>query len=229
MKVWVSAAAIDPSVVELRSSLALFASKRFKKVGDTLHVVGYIAGTDRKTGVSPFGYGSDETVAVSMLLRIASELTGASAELFTTSRCYAASALLRQMVEVEYLAWAFESRDKDAEQWIRSNDEERQDFFRPAKLRKASQGRFRGKDYGYHCDRGGHPTPRASILLTGDPANSQLLLSDLLGHVGRIWNHIVGWAIEHEENWISEYTEEMASKFEEWKARDLLVKLPPPP
>jgi hypothetical protein len=226
---WISAAAIDPSIVELRNSLALFASKQFRKVGDRLHAIGYVTGTDRKEGLSPFGYGSDETVAISLLLRIASELTVASAELFDSGRSYAAATLLRQIVEVEYLAWAFESRDKDAERWIRSNDDERQEFFRPAKLRKASQGRFRGLDYGYHCDLGGHPTPRASLLLAGDPTNSQLLLSDLLGHVGRIWNHVAAWAKQQGEEWVHEYNHEMVARFKEWTARDALTKLPPPP
>jgi hypothetical protein len=226
---WISTAAIDTSIVELRNSLALFASQQFKKVGDKLHAIGYVAGTDRKEGLSPFGYGSDETVAISLILRIASELTSASAELFASGRSYAAAALLRQIVEVEYLAWAFESRDKDAERWIRSNDDERREFFRPAILRKASQGMFRGLDYGYHCDLGGHPTPRASLLLAGDSTTSQLLLSDLLGHVGRIWNHVAACAKQQGEDWVHEYDHEMVARFKEWRSRDILTKLPTPP
>ena len=71
---------------------------------------------------------------------------------------YAAAALVRQLVEVEYLAWAFDARDSDAERWLRSTAEERRDFFAPAKLRKAAQGKFRGKDYGHHCEMGGQST-----------------------------------------------------------------------
>jgi len=190
----ISAAAKEPSLIALRTALAKFASETFGQVGIVLHLAGHIIGPDRTLGASPFGHGSDEVVAISMLLRIASQLVSASADLFSDGRPYAAAALVRQIVEVEYLAWAFESRDRDAERWLRSNEQERQNFFKPAKLRKAAQGKFRSKDYGYHCELGGHPVPKAAILLAGDPAISQLLLSDLLGHVGRIWDHLVGWA-----------------------------------
>jgi len=98
------------------------------------------------------------------------------------------------MVEIEYLAWAFETRDRDGERWLRSDQEQRQEFSKPAKLRAAARGKFRGKDYGYHCELGGHPVPKAVILLEEDPTISQSLLADMLGHVGRIWDHVVGWA-----------------------------------
>lgn len=107
---------------------------------------------------------------------------------------------------------------------------ERQSFFTPAKLRAASDGHFRGKDYGHHCELGGHPVPGATLLLKDDPAVAQLLLSDLLGHTGRIWDHMSAWArgTEYREN-IRPPNEEMARRYSEWKAADLLVRLPPPP
>ena len=146
----ISAAANEPTLIALRIALARFSSDQFHQVGAVLHLAGQIIGPDRAAGASPFGHGSDEVVAISMLLRIASQLISASADLFADGRRYAAAALIRQMVEIEYLAWAFETRDRDAERWLRSNEQQRQDFFKPAKLRKAAQGKFRGKDYGYH-------------------------------------------------------------------------------
>jgi hypothetical protein len=65
---------------------------------------------------------------MSVLLRISSQLISASAKLLTEGRPYAGAALLRQIVEIEYLAWAFESRDKDAERWLRSDREFARDF-----------------------------------------------------------------------------------------------------
>jgi len=223
------ATAKDPHLITLRLALAKFTSEQFHQMGRLLHLTGHIIGEDRTTGASPFGHGSDEIVAISVLLRIASQLVSASADLFMDGRSYAAAALLRQMVEIEYLAWAFETRDRDAERWLRSNEQDRQDFFKPSKLRKASQGRFRGKDYGYHCELGGHPVPKATILLADDLAISQLLLSDLLGHVGRIWDHLVGWAKLNNEEVILTRIPEMSSKFGEWLSKDILVDLPPPP
>ena len=187
-------AANDPGQIEARVTLAKFTAQVFDKIGTLLHVSGHIVGPDRKSGASPFGHGSDETVAIALLLRIASELIAASTDLFMTGKAYAAAALIRQMVEVEYLAWAFETRNHEAERWLRSNKDERQEFFTPAKLRKAAGDRFRSKDYGYHCELGGHPVPTSAVLLNGETSVSQMLLSDSLGHAGRIWDHLVGWA-----------------------------------
>ncbi|HTQ38716.1 MAG TPA: hypothetical protein VMJ32_06795 [Pirellulales bacterium] len=220
----------NDELAELRFQLAKFTADTFSQAGEELHAIGHIFGTDRKNGESPFGNGNDEVVAVSLLLRIGGQLTSASADLFNDGRHYAAAALLRQLVEVEYLAWAFETRDNDAERWIRSTSEERQSFFAPAKIRKASQGKFRGEDYGYHCELGGHPVPGAHILLRHDEAISQLLLSDLLGHTGRVWDHVVGWASDN--TWaapLSKRYDEMHRRYAKWKHSDVLNLLPPPP
>jgi hypothetical protein len=220
----------DERLITLRDQLAKFTAATFHQVGDELHAVGHIFGPDRVNGDSPGGHGSDEIVAVSLLLRIAGQLVSASADLFADGRHYAAAALLRQLVEIEYLAWAFQTRDKDAERWLRSTREERESFFKPAKLRQASDGRFRGKDYGYHCELGGHPVPGSFILLRGDVAISQLLLSDLLGHTGRIWDHILDWAGGN--SWavpiIIPHREDMLRMYAEWKEADTLTALPPP-
>lgn len=157
-------------------------------------MLGHIVRPDRVAGLSPFGHGSDETVAVSILLQIAAQLVSASADLFGDGRSYAAAALVRQVVEVEYLAWAIEAKNGEGERWLRSDKKQRESFFTPAKLRKAAVGKFRGQDYGYHCEAGGHPVPGSTLLLQCSSEVSQLLLSDLLGHAGQIWEHFVGWA-----------------------------------
>lgn len=222
-------AAIDGEATSCRYALAKFSAKEFESAGNELHVVGHLIGADRAQSKSPFGHGNDETVAVSVLLRVASQLISASSDLFGDGRQYAAAALLRQMVEIEYLAWAFEERDGNGERWLRSDKRAREEFFKPAILRAAAQGRFRGKDYGYHCELGGHPVPQAGILLRGDSATGQLLLSDLLGHVGRIWDHFIGWARQSENGGpILKRSPEMSLRFQEWKSKDQLVELPPP-
>lgn len=223
-------AAADPAQMAVRFELARTTAETFSLTGTELHVVGHLIGTDRVRGISPGGHGSDEIVAVSLLLRIAGQLVSASADLFKDGRHYAAAALLRQLVEIEYLAWAFDARDSDAERWLRSTVEERREFFAPAKLRDAAKGRFRGKDYGYHCELGGHPVPLAAILLNGDEGTSQLLLSDMLGHAGHIWDHLLDWSAH--EPWadpIHKRKESMYSAYSAWQHADRLVELPPPP
>lgn len=225
----IKSVAMRPDLISLRVSLANFTANHFQQVGSLLHLEGHIIGSDRASKKSPFGHGSDEVVAVSMLLRIGAQLISASTDLFMDGRSYAAATLIRQMVEIEYLAWAFASRNHDAERWLRSDQKEREEFFKPAKLRAAAQGKFRGKDYSYHCNLGGHPTPMAAMLLADDPTIAQLLLSDVLGHAGQIWNHIVAWAKSNNEDIIRTHSLEISAKFKEWTSRDLLVDLPPPP
>lgn len=231
LKAFVRDAASDESQRRERYELALYASKVFSTVGERLHVFGHIIGSDRKDGKSPFGHGSDEAVGVSLLLRMAAQLVSASADLLVQGRPYAGAALLRQIVEIEYLSWAFETRDRDAERWLRSDKNERDTFFRPAKLRKAAQGRFRSQDYGYHCELGGHPVPGGTLLLNNDDSTPQLLLSDLVGHAGRIWDHFLRYA-EKYEIYVPIFREEadgMAQRFQTWKSVDRLCNLPPPP
>jgi hypothetical protein len=219
----------DKNLRKQRGQLARFASEIFLSAGTELHILGHLIGPDRTDHVSPSGHGSDETVAVSVLLRIASQLISSSADLFEDGRKYAAAALLRQMVEIEYLAWAMETRDRDGERWLRSSREQRESFFTPAKLRQAAQGKFRGKDYAYHCELGGHPVPGAGVLLGDDSVVSQLLLADLLGHAGRIWDHLIGWSRKTSNGRpILSRGLEMSERFAEWKSNDPLAALPPP-
>ena len=223
-------AARDHSLTKLRSELAHVTAETFFRAGRKIHVLGHLIGSDRGNGLSPFGHGSDETVAVSMLLRIASQLVSGSTDMFVDGRTYAAAALLRQMVEIEYLAWAMATREGDGERWLHSDRRQRESFFSPAKLRKAAQGTFRGKDYGYHCELGGHAVPRASVLLDGDSAAPQLLVADMLGHTGRIWDHLADWARGGTNGApVLTRNQHMAEKFSEWKLLDPLAGLPPPP
>lgn len=223
-------AALDPRQMALRADLAFYIAQVFESVGNELHVVGHIFGVDRREGLSPFGHGDDETVAASMLLRIGRELISATADLVASKRTYAGSALIRQLVEIEYLAYAFATRNGDALRWLRSSKEERHQFFSPGKLRAASNGHFRGVDYGYHCELGGHPVPTSWMLLNDDGSAGQLMLSDALGHTAEIWDHLVEWARRHENgNHILRRSREMVARYTEWKASDALTRLPPLP
>jgi hypothetical protein len=218
------------SLQKRRYKLASLAAETFSKSGTELHLFGHIIGSDRVGGSSPFGHGNDEAVAVSMLLRIASQLISASSDLFRDGRSYAAAALLRQMVEIEYLAWAIGTGNREGERWLRSDRAVRESFFTPAKLRKAAQGKFRGQDYGYHCELGGHPVPGASVLLDDESAVPQLLLADLLGHVGRIWDYFTAWAARNSHgNPILSRSRQMSERFCSWKSADPLATIPPPP
>lgn len=233
-------AAVDPAGIAARTDYAKFTAKTFKRLGERLFVCGHILGPDRRDGISPFGHGDDAVVAVSMLLRIASEIVSGCADLVGSGRHYAGAALVRQLVEVEYLAWAFEKNDEECRRWLRSTREERHSFFTPAKLRKAADGHFRSADYSFHCELGGHPVPGSWRLLNNAEAIGQLMLSDCLGHSTHIWNHFLGWAKTYVVNDkafadavfgndANSTVAEMRQRNDEWKRLDTLTALPPPP
>ncbi|CAE6861602.1 hypothetical protein R69658_07643 [Paraburkholderia aspalathi] len=207
-------------------ALAHFTADTFEDVGRHLHAFGHIIGPDRLNGLSPSGHRDDAVVAVSMLLRIGGQLVSASADLIIDGRHYAGAALVMQLVEIEYLAWAFETNNEDAARWLRSTRQERESFFTPAKLRKAAHGRFRGVDYGNHRELGGHPVPRSWVLLNDDVVVPQVMLSDCLGHAERIWNHIVSWADRHMlGETMHRNIEEMSRQYAEWHRIDALTIL----
>lgn len=222
-------AAENDSLKELRDVLARFTAGTFADAGENLYKFATIP-SDTNSGIA-VNEASDEATTISILLQISSQLVSASADLFSDGRNYAAAALLRQMVEVEYLAWAVDVRDQDAKRWLRSDKKQRMTFFSPAKLRKASKGKFRSQDYSFHCEFGGHPTPAGAVmLLKKNQTEVQILIADLLGHAGRTWDHMVRWAMRSSHGGpILEHSQQMLDRFSEWKSQDPLAKLPPPP
>lgn len=97
----------DPVAAASRLSLCETISQTLGRLGRLLWVVGDIIGNDRKTGASPFGFGDDRTVGVATVAQIGGALSDAVVSLLKAGNLYAASALIRQLVEVEYLAHAF--------------------------------------------------------------------------------------------------------------------------
>jgi hypothetical protein len=101
-------------------------------------------------------------VAVGLVAQISSELVSGAQLLLRNGNEYGASALVRQLIECEYLLRAFRLNFTDAARWHDANDSERWDF-KPSKLREI--GGFDRKEYADHCESGGHPHPRGSRLL----------------------------------------------------------------
>ena len=184
----------DPGLAGLRLDAARTGANSLGEAGRALHVIGHIVGDGRVSGSSPRGNGNDEHVGVGVLTQIGSELLGASASLLSGGSHYAGAALLRQVVEVEYLSWAFAHEKREASDWLNSTHDERLRLFSPARLREVSEGQFSAADYRHHCEQGGHPVPRAIPLLgNSDALVSQLLLVDLLLHAWRTTDNLVTW------------------------------------
>ncbi len=189
----VSEAANSPTGRAAREGLCRALAETFRASGKVLWTFGYILGADRRNGESPFGFGSDATVGLAVVVEIAGELLSGAVTLFTERNLYSGAALLRQIVEVEYLTWAFAEDEEEAMMWLRTTPEERRRMWKPQHLRERSAGRFRASDYHRHCERGGHPTPEGATLLA---AHTQELWPglqwfDLAVHGVSAWRYVI--------------------------------------
>lgn len=155
----------DEQGIASRRELCQALAVALKKAGEGLWICGSVIGSDRVDEVSPFGFGSDATVGLGTVVQIAGELSTGVIALLDQGNRYGAAALLRQLVEVEYLTWAFAEDEEEAMNWIRSSKEERMQFWQPRHIRSRAGGRFRGIDYALHCESGGHPSPGGIRLL----------------------------------------------------------------
>jgi hypothetical protein len=180
----------------VRAEVCRALASSLRTAGETMWVGGYLIGDDRPARRSPFGFGSDAAVGLATVVQVAGELIGGAVTLMEKSNLYAGLALLRQIVEVEYLAWAFAEDDAEAATWLRSSPKTRREMWQPRHLRERSQGRFRATDYGRHCEKGGHPTPDAMTLLPGHAAqqHSGFWWFDLATHGVSTWNYAVAGA-----------------------------------
>jgi hypothetical protein len=218
--------AADPQLAALRLQTASDGAIGLSDAGRSLHVIGHLIGDGRVSGRSARGNGDDAQVAVGVLAQIAADLLDASASLLSGTNHYAGAALLRQVVEVEYLTWAFANGKREASDWLNSTHSERMEFFSPPRLRQISDGRFSASDYRHHCEQGGHPVPKAIPLLgKSDITTAQMLLVDLLLHSWRTVDSLIEWVQGrrvHES--VPEGLKLTQEMFSRWGAEDPLYK-----
>ena len=185
-------AASDPGARSARRELCRVLVTAFEEMGRLLRVIGHVSGLGRVDGSSPFGNGDDRLVAMGYLSATAGSLLAGMSALFDDENLYAGAALSRQLVEVEYLMWAFAGDQEEASSWLRSTPDERRARWQPRHLRSRSRERFPGSDYGEHCEFGGHPTPKGvRALIDTRPIIKEVLLDDAARHGVSIWEYAV--------------------------------------
>ena len=181
----------DPAAAACRKAVCRTIAQALADTGRLFWVTGLIVGPDRASGTSPFGFGDDQAVGVATVAQIGGELAVGAVQLLMDGNLYAGSALIRQLVEVEYLAFAFAEEHKVAADWLRADRKVRHEFWQPKHLRERAGGRFLRSDYGHHCDIGGHPTiDGMSLLPDHKRPSSAWLWADLAGHLQGIWKHL---------------------------------------
>ena len=168
------------AIRKVRFQAATSAGKMFEAIGSMIPAILKSSDPDAK-----------DLLALSILLRMAGELTTSATKLFSTGSHYAGAALLRQLVEIEYLTWNFREKTRTPASWLDSSHEQRLKDFSPSALRKTSKGRFLLQDYQNHCEQGGHPVLRGAHLLGGDNKDGvQVLIVDMITHVWRTWDQV---------------------------------------
>jgi hypothetical protein len=184
--------AADKAGQKARSRACETFADALSKAGLMLWMTGYHLGADRVSGASPFDFGNDEAVGIATVAQIGGELGTGAIALLKADNKYAAAALTRQLVEVEYLAAAFAEEHEIAADWLRSDSKRRQQFWSPKHLRKRANGAFLNSDYWSHCDMGGHPSTDGMVLLPGHQ-DTPIALSwaDLAGHLLGIWKSVL--------------------------------------
>jgi hypothetical protein len=173
----------------------------------------------------------DRLEGLALVTVTAASLTAGIWHLAQANNMYPAHALLRQLVECEFVLWKFAQGASQSQEWLRSSPEQRRNSWKPATIYRDDNNDFRQKDYGGHCENGGHPTPVGSRMAAGimdltiTKAN---LFSDSIGHAKDSWRHMLESVsaidAEHEMN-ISDTLSETVSKFtdtwNEWSATDM--------
>jgi len=160
---------------------------------------GKVNDTDRR---EEFGEAFSEFRAVSTVVCMSAELAEAAVDMAKKSRYYAVGAVIRQLMECEYLLTRFNDDLEHACQWRESTRDEIRKSFTPEKMRKLTG--FADQEYWKHCDTGGHPNPKGARLLEKlDPARQSWpysvaeLLIDLGLHLQRTWKAIDALLVKH--------------------------------
>jgi hypothetical protein len=219
----------NPKAVAARRLLCESLVQAFKVAGDRLRLGGHLFGSGRVDGTYPFGNGDDGMVALGYLSTTCASLISGAADLLEGGNCYAAAALNRQLVELEYLSWAFAEDHAEAASWLSSSRSDRLDRWQPRHLRMRSDGRFRGSDYAEHCDIGGHPTPEGVRVLRADhlPRVGEIMFRETAHHGLSCWEYLqvaVSQLHGYEETWLipAMIDEGVRAAAEDWKAQDHL-------
>ncbi|GLP78617.1 hypothetical protein TUM20984_00370 [Mycobacterium antarcticum] len=127
-----------------------------------------------------------------LVAAIGGELLASTAYLAMGRWAYASAALVRQLVEVEYLAWAVTNDPDDAWEWLKSDKETRLQRWQPGKIRQRSDGRFPNSDYHAHCEAGGHPVPEPAMsILDNRDQWVELSLYEAAVHGTAAWHYLV--------------------------------------
>jgi hypothetical protein len=154
-----------------------------------------------------FGMAEGARRALGIVAQMGAELALGAAQLYKAKQWYAGAALVRQLIEVEYLLFLFATDDREPECWLKASDAEAKRTFSPSQMRERSAGRFQVEEYQTHCRIGGHPRISGHVLLkehitpisTSPPKlfNPSIQWVDLAQHLERLSIHYIVAVAKH--------------------------------
>lgn len=185
----------------------------------------------RTANVGAYIFRDDALRASSIVTEIAGELATSVVSLLEAGHVYAAGALTRQLIEAEYLVWLFSEDASEANRWSSARPAEIRQMFSPKVIRERSAGRFQASEYWTHCDLGGHPNPKAVMLLSGhairygetEYPRLELAWSDLCQHLVRLWETLLRAFSDYNEWTDAAGASSVADAIENWRERDKLT------
>jgi hypothetical protein len=172
----------------------------------------------------------DKVRGLALAAQMGGSLATGTCDLLDRANAYAAAALLRQVVEVEYLFWTVAEDPEDAARWVCASRAELERRFRPWQMRKRSEGRFRVAEYQAHCDHGGHPNPAGWSLVAADPPYDpvRLMWVDLGQHTARAWKLLVAACVAVDRaNAVRRDAPAVSAAYARWLDADLLARRSP--
>lgn len=164
------------------------------------------------------------SAGMALLLKLSGQLTLGMKQLFVNENLYAASALLRQTVELEYLLFLGYQDIDTIGTWYAADPQSLRNQFTPQKMRNRSGGLFRDQEYWTHCELGGHPNPKAAILFRqlGDTNAICFALPDAVHHARRLWNSVKFTLprMHSKELGVEKYADLIDVAFASWEAHE---------
>jgi hypothetical protein len=145
-----------------------------------------------------FGLADQPRRAIATAIQMGGETARGAVLLLRGNNRYGGAALVRQIVEIEYLLCLF-ALDKDEPlRWASSYLETVRKEYQPARMRERCGDRFRSAEYSSHCQVGGHPRFAAGYVLPEHVRIGPLLDAvifaagwvDLAQHLVRVWRWV---------------------------------------
>lgn len=112
-----------------------------------------------------FGLADQPRRSIAVAIQMAGETARGAVTLLRDNNRYAAAALVRQVVEIEYLLCLFALDKEEPTKWASADLTTVRKEFQPARMRERCGSRFRSDEYAVHCQVGGHPRFAAGYVL----------------------------------------------------------------